>query len=116
MYGDVLALIFALISTFLLGLYVCEEVRKAVLVCVGKSFRSPAVMMASQRGSSNQTWSWLYEIQTKLVMMMTLMFLMMVVVVIWMILMAIRDDDAELSLRVSLQSNLELCEIQTMMG
>ena len=59
----------------------------------------------------------LYNIQTKMVMMMTLMMLMMVVVlVVWMMLMAIRDDDAELSLRDSLQSNLELCEIQTMMG
>ena len=58
----------------------------------------------------------LYNIQTKMVMMMTLMLLMMVVLVVWMMLMAIRDDDAELSLRDSLQSNLELCEIQTMMG
>ena len=48
---------------------------------------------------------------------MTLMLLMMVVVVVvCMMLMAIKDDDAELSLRDSLQSNLELCEIQTMMG
>ena len=60
----------------------------------------------------------LYNIQTKMVMMMTLMLLMMmvVVVVVWMMFIAIRDDDAELSLRDSLQSNLELCEIQTMMG
>ena len=59
----------------------------------------------------------LYNIQTKMVMMMTLMLLMIVVVVVvWMMFIAIRDDDAELSLRDSLQSNLELCEIQTMMG
>ena len=61
----------------------------------------------------------LYNIQTKMVMMMTfmlMMLIMVVVLVVWMMLMAIRDDDAELSLRDSLQSNLELCEIQTMMG
>ena len=45
-----------------------------------------------------------------------MLLMMMVVVAVCMILMAIRDDDAELRLRDSLQSNLELCEIQTMMG